>query len=108
MRQTHAAGEKAFRRLCGRRRTGRRRPADWRNPKGANLRRRARRVELYLCESDLHGPMTLGGSVPHASPRTKHAAPETCSLATHRVGLRWKAPRNRLPPDAAFFVCDST
>jgi hypothetical protein len=51
---------KAFRRLCGRRRAGRHRPADRRNPQGANLRRRARGIELYRIRADarLIGPAT--------------------------------------------------
>ena len=44
----------AVRRLCGRWRAGRDRPADRRNPERANLRRRAGRVELHFraCELD--------------------------------------------------------
>ena len=47
-------GRTAIRRLRGRRGPGRRRPAHWGNPHGADLRRRARRLELHLraCKLD--------------------------------------------------------
>ena len=62
MRQSHAAGEQAVRRLCRRRRAGGDRPAHRRIGEGADLRRRARRVELHLRAGDLDAGASPTGS----------------------------------------------
>ena len=74
MRQTHAAGEKLFVDYAGDRRAGRHRSAHRRDAHGADLRRRAGRIELHLRQGDLDAGACRLDRRPRRAPSRPSAA----------------------------------
>src|SRR5580700_9722017 len=65
-------------------------------------------AERWIAElRNNHGKAAIV-TVLHASPRTKQAAAGTCSLATQRVGLRWKLSLPSKRPKICCILGEST
>ena len=81
MRQHHVAGEKAFVDYSGKR-IGIADPSTRRNPRGGDLRRRARRLEPHLCRGDLDADSCRTGPAPMCACSASSAARRSCWFPT--------------------------